>query len=199
MPDISDTLKADSTQLNAVDFGGQSRTYTVTSVRVVAGEQPVNIRLAEDVDGREYRPSKSMRRVLSAIWGPDSDAWIGRRFTLYTDPSVQWGGKEVGGIKISHASHIDGPTKVMLQESSTVRRPHIVEPLTEAPKPVAPTDVEIAASTDRDQLREWWQAHPRLRAQIETRSGELNAPTPPPAEDASSNAQWDQPQIGGQP
>lgn len=131
--DISDTLKADSTQLNAVDFiGSGPRTYTVASVRVVNGDQPVNIRLAEDADGREYRPSKSMRRVLAACWGPDSDKWTGKRLTLYTDPSVKWGGKEIGGIKISHVSGIDKAKKVMLQESSTVRKPHTVEPLTDA-------------------------------------------------------------------
>lgn len=134
MPDITDTLKADSTQLNAVDFGPSSRIYTIASVRVVAGDQPVNVRLVEEPD-REYRPSKSMRRVLAACLGPDSDTWVGKRIELYADPTVKWGGKEVGGIKIKAVSGIDKPKKVMLQESSTVRKPHTVDPLADAPKP----------------------------------------------------------------
>lgn len=180
MTDISDTLKADSTQLNAIDFTGGPRTYTVSSVRVVNGDQPVNIRLAEDVDGREYRPSKSMRRVLAACWGPDSDAWVGRRLTLYCDPSVKWGGKAVGGIKVSAASHLEKTKTVAIQESSTVRSQHKVEPLPDAPAaptpPPEPTAEQVAACTDVKQLGDWWKvSSPDRRAQIEVRVTEVRA------------------------
>lgn len=138
MPDITDTLKADSTQLNAIDFApGTSRTYTVDSVRVTPGtkDRPVNIRLAEDPDGREYRPSKGMRRILAACWGPDSDTWVGKRFTVYADPSVRYAGKQIGGLKVSHVSDIKAAKKLPLRESESVTTLHTVEPLIESPTP----------------------------------------------------------------
>lgn len=146
MPDITDTLKADSTQLNAIDFPpGTSRTYTVESVRVVpsAKDRPVNIRLAEDPDGREFRPSKGMRRILAACWGPDSDTWVGRRFTVYADPSVRYAGKSIGGLKVSHVSHIDVAKKLPLRESESVTTIHTVQPLVEATPTVEPIEVRI--------------------------------------------------------
>ncbi len=183
MTDITETLKADSTQLNAIDFTGTSKTYTVTSVRVVKGDQPVNIRLKEEVDGREYRPSKSMRRVLASIWGANSDDWEGKRFTLYCDESVTWGGKAVGGIKISAMSGLTAPKKVMIQESSTVRKPHTVQPLPDAPaatqQPPEPTAEQVARCNDVDELRSWWSASsPEMQATIRARVDELNAQAP---------------------
>lgn len=152
MPDITDTLKADSTQLNAIDFPpGTSRTYTVESVRVVSGakDRPVNIRLAEDPDGREFRPSKGMRRILAACWGPDSDTWVGKRFTVYADPSVRYAGKSIGGLKVSHVSHIDAAKKLPLRESESVTTIHTVQPLVEAPKPPAePIEVRAPKAID---------------------------------------------------
>ncbi|MET0887723.1 MAG: hypothetical protein ABWX92_14880 [Mycetocola sp.] len=141
MPDITDTLKADSTQLNAIDFPpGTSRTYTVESVRVVpsAKDRPVNIRLAEDPDGREFRPSKGMRRILAACWTPDSDKWVGKRLTIYADPSVRYAGKSIGGLKVSHVSHIDAAKKLPLRESESVTTIHTVQPLPDAPTPTKP-------------------------------------------------------------
>src|SRR5690606_37116644 len=53
--------------------------------------------------------------------------------------------------------------------------------LVEAAKPAerkpgsGPTPADIAACTDIDTLREWWQAHPEHRPQIEARRAELTA------------------------
>lgn len=157
MTDITETLKADSTQLNAIDFAAAGpRTYTVESVRVTRGDQPVNIKVAEDADGREYRPSKGMRRALAACWGNESSEWTGRKMTLYCDPEVKWGGKKVGGIKISHASHIDRPVEVLVQDSSTSRSKHVVQPLIDRPKadpapatPAPPVTPVTPALSDR--------------------------------------------------
>src|SRR3546814_8397362 len=48
-----------------------------------------------------------MRKVLVFAWGSDGGAWIGQSMTLYNRPDVQFGGEEVGGIRISHLSDID--------------------------------------------------------------------------------------------
>jgi hypothetical protein len=50
-----------------------------------------------------------MRRVLVAMWGAEASAYVGRSLTLFRDPDVKFGGMETGGIRISHATHIDAP------------------------------------------------------------------------------------------
>lgn len=170
MPDITDTLKADSTQLNAIDFPpGTTRTYTVESVRVTPGtkDRPVNIRLAEDPDGREFRPSKGMRRILAACWGPDSDAWVGKRFTVYADPSVRYAGKSIGGLKVSHVSHIDAAKKLPLRESESVTTIHTVQPLIES----APAPVESIASQAAKAVAWFTATHNISQANLEAHVG----------------------------
>lgn len=166
--DILSTIEADSTQVNADDLTGAPRTVTVTGVSKGTAEQPVNIELAE-FPGRAFRPCKSMRRVLVAAWGSDAKAYVGRRMTLFNDPTVRWGGQTVGGIRISHMSHIDKPLTVNLTVTRGKRAPFTVEPLTEpAPAP---------ASTDDDRLarlrEEWKTADDERRVEIAQEVDEL--------------------------
>lgn len=131
--DIGDTILAKSDQVNAVDLAVPV-TVTIEGVDVVGGDQPVNIYLAE-YPGKAYRPSKSMRRVLVKLWGPKSADYAGRRLTLYNDPTVTWAGKAVGGVRISHASHIEKPVTVTLALAKGKQVPFTVQPLPDAPTP----------------------------------------------------------------
>ncbi len=139
--DISSTVEADSTQVNADDLVASPRTVTITGVSKGAADQPVNIELAE-FPGRAYRPCKSMRRVLIVAWGPDASIYVGRRLTLYNDPTVKWGGQSVGGIRIKAVSHIDSRITVALTVTRGKRTPFTVEPLRDdAPQtPAADSD-----------------------------------------------------------
>src|SRR5690606_22480721 len=180
--DLSDTIAPKSDQLNAEDLLAAPVTVTVEEVRKGTAEQPVVIHLAE-FPGRPFKPSKSVRRLLVAAWGKDASVYTGRRMTLYRDPTVKWAGEAVGGIRVSHLSHIDKPLSVALTVTRGQRKVHVVEPLREKPRaaqqlavPVdGPSASDIAACTDIDTLREWWQAHPALRDQIEARRAELTA------------------------
>jgi hypothetical protein len=138
--DLSDSIIAKSDQMDYSDFIAGPRVATITEVRPgPSTEQPVEIILAEF--DRPWRPSKSMRRVLVAAWGSDSNNYIGRRMTLFGDPSVKWGGIAIGGIRISHVSHITKPLTIALTESKGKRKPFSVDPLPNAaPAPVAPAD-----------------------------------------------------------
>ena len=170
--DIGDTILAKSDQVNAVDLAVPV-TVTVEGVDVVGGDQPVNIHLRE-FPGKAYRPSKSMRRVLVKLWGPKSADYAGRRLTIYNDPSVTWAGKAVGGIRISHASHIDAPVTMSLALAKGKLAPFTVQPLPDAPAPPPiPDDVTTLAQ---------YQDYYRHRAQNGATPEELamiqqNAPT----------------------
>lgn len=133
--DITETLAPNSDQLDAVDLLGGPRTFTIAKVsKNSSPDQPVNVTLAEFP--RVWRPSKSMRRVLAAGWGVKGDQWVGRRVTLYCDPTVRFGGAEVGGTRISHMSDLPKgkPLSVPLIVSRGKSAIFKVQPLTEAPK-----------------------------------------------------------------
>jgi len=138
-----------SNQLNADDLIAGPRTVTIT--RVVASgnaDQPVAVHFEGD-GGKPYLPCKSMRRVMIAAWTADTSLYIGRGMTLYRDPKVAFGGMEVGGIRISHLSHIDKPMGLALTVTKAKRAPYVVQPLRMAPpaepKPTPPAGLPILA------------------------------------------------------
>lgn len=89
---------AKSDQLNADDLIAGPLVGTITRITRGTDEQPWNIHL--DTWPRPWRPSKGQRRVLLEVLGIDHTKWIGRKVELYRDPTVKWGGVEVGGIKL---------------------------------------------------------------------------------------------------
>lgn len=171
--DLTRTIEADSTQVNADDLTAGGRTITITDVTAGTTEQPVYIHSAEFPD-KTFRPNKSMRRVLVEAWGPQASDYIGRRVTIYRDPSVKWAGQEVGGVRISHLSHIDGPLRLQLTTTRGKRAPFTVDPLPDAPAPAGPTIEQVQATENVDDLRAMWSAaSPDVQAAIKARVAEL--------------------------
>lgn len=178
--DITDALAPTSDQLDAVELVNP-RTFTIDEGSRLGnrdGKTVAEIRLVGFP--RVWRPSKGMLDVLARCWGTDGKAWVGRSVTLYNDPEVTFGKDKVGGIRISHLSHIDGPKTVPIrgrgQGARKIQWP--VKPLENAPATApAPTDVDlsadIAAATDQRVLREMWNVYPNLRPAIEARVAEL--------------------------
>jgi hypothetical protein len=128
--DLSDTIIPRSDQLNADDLLAGPITIRIRKVaRASTAEQPIAVHFVGD-DDKPYLPCKSMRRVMVAAWGSDGRAYEGRSMTIFRDPSVTWGGAEVGGIRISHLSHIDKPLTLALTMAKKARKPFRVLPLT---------------------------------------------------------------------
>lgn len=143
MNDMTSVIVPKSDQWNADDFIAGPLTFKIRDVQIKAGEeQPVNILF--EASNKAFRPCKSMSRCLVSAWGADARKYIGRSLTLYRDPTVKWGGLEVGGIRISHLSDIDGPKQMMLTATRGSRKPHKVQPLTDAPKAIATQDFSAA-------------------------------------------------------
>ena len=167
-------IEPDSTQINADDLISGPRTVTIAGVTAGNAEQPVNIALVE-TPGRVWRPSKSMRRVVVAAWGPETSTYAGRRVTLYREPSIRFGKDVVGGVRVSHLSHIDKPLTVPLTVSRGKRETFTVQPLPDTPAPAPePSEADVAACDDVGVLRGWWQlAGPDRRKQIQARVTEI--------------------------
>jgi hypothetical protein len=134
MLDLTDTIVPKSDQVNADDLMSGPRTFTISDVRKSGSpDQPVDVVLAEFPLGRPFKPSKSMRRVMVLAWGPDASTYVGRRLTLYRDPTIKFGGSEVGGIRISAMSHISEPLTMSLTVTRGKRAPFRVDVLPDAP------------------------------------------------------------------
>lgn len=129
MLDMSQTIAVKSDQLNADDLIGKTLTITITKVTGGdSAEQPVNVYYEGD-GGKPFKPCKTIRRVMVLAWGKDASQYAGRSMTLYRDPSVKFGGMEVGGIRVSHMSHIDGKLILALMASKGKKKPYEVLPL----------------------------------------------------------------------
>lgn len=149
--DISHTVIPRSDQMNADALIGGPITVTISGARIVSADQPVILDL-EGYDGRPFKPSLGMRRVLIAAWGKDANAYIGRKLTLYRDPSVKWAGEAIGGVRISHMSHLDKPLVMPLTIAKGKKKPIKIDPLSERVVPARIT-------------REGWEAIAALAAE----------------------------------
>lgn len=139
MGDMSAIIVPKSDQINADDLLGRTLTITVTDVKIRGGqEQPISIHF--EGSDKVFRPCKSMCRVMAQAWGLDSKQYIGKSMTLYCDPTVKFGPLAVGGIRISHMSHIDGPMVMALTATKGVKKSYKVQPLVAEPAKSAPVD-----------------------------------------------------------
>ena len=156
--DISESLAANSAQQNADEYLAGPKTVTVSEVKKGSAEQPVDVHLVE-FPGKPFKPAKSVRRVLAAAWGTDASQWAGRRLTIYCDPEVRYAGKAVGGLRVSHVSHIDKPVTVALTVTRGKREPFTVKPLA-APATYTPSQdwhELMASATTPDEKNSIWQ------------------------------------------
>lgn len=105
MASVKLAMLANSDQLNYSDIGTHEMVIMITGVRVTNSDQPVSI-YYEGCGERPYKPSKGMIRLISEAWGDETDLWIGKAILIYGDPTVRWGGQEVGGIRIKAFTNI---------------------------------------------------------------------------------------------
>lgn len=180
MGDMSEVIKPKVDQLTADDLLAGPVTIRIREVKVSPGtEQPVNVYYDGD-NGKPWRPCKSTARLMVAAWGPDSKEYVGKSLTLYRDDKVKWGGLEVGGVRVSHMSHIDSDLVLALTMTKGKKAPTRVKPLkaeVAAIRPVAkaepvadasgrPFDFDrfeaevmgqVQVSSDATALKAWWE------------------------------------------
>jgi hypothetical protein len=129
--DISQALVAKSDQLNASDLTGAPIVATIAAVQVVKGApKPVIIDLV-GMNGRPWKPSKGMLRVIARAWGTESDVWVGRSVKLTNNPDVIYAGERVGGVEVIAMSHIEAPFTEPVRISQKKVKQHTVTVLSE--------------------------------------------------------------------
>ena len=164
--DFLKTTEAKSDQFNAIDFPDGPRAFQIEGVSVnLSQEQPVSIKLVGE--DRVWRPCKTTRRILIEIWG-DPAGFSGRSIELYCDPTVQYGGKATGGIRITRMSHIKSDRSVLVKKSRTQVATVVIGPLPsatgsgKAQSATSAPDIEYqalaraAAKAGKDAFNAWW-------------------------------------------
>jgi len=176
--DITEALAPASDQLDAVELVNP-RTFTIAPGSKLGkrdGKTVAEIRFV-DFD-RVWRPSKGMLDVLAACWGTKAEAWVGHQVTVYNDPDVMYGKDKVGGVRISHLSHIDKARIVTIRGAGAGRKkPWPVQPIAETAATKPPTSAQIASCATPDELMALWDASTKdddTRALIKARKAELD-------------------------
>lgn len=153
-------IKKNTDQLNYEDFlGGISRIVTITGVE--RGRKEAQYDIAIEGDDRYWRPPATVLKLLVLAYGDNAEDWVGKSASLYGDPEVKApGGKKVGGIRVSHLSHIDKPISASLSVTRGQTGMFTIDPLSR-----------------RDLLKhEWRTATPERRAEIEAEVATLSQP-----------------------
>jgi len=159
--DLRGTIVPKSDQLNSEQLMAGPITVTVRDVSIGSDDQPLVIHHDKDAQ-RPFKPCKTMRKVLLHAWGPDGREWAGKSMTLFNDPTVRFGGAEVGGIRISHLTDIPADIEVRLTATKGKKALHTIRRM---PKPTEVSeDLQNAAQTaSRDGVaayRAWFTAQP---------------------------------------
>ena len=109
MASMSKAILSRSDQLNFIDIGSNGEmTLVVVGVDLIPEKDRLRTVVHyQNENGKPYKPSLGMVRVLTESWGDESDDWVGKYVKVFGDPTVRWAGKEVGGIFIRALSNID--------------------------------------------------------------------------------------------
>jgi hypothetical protein len=160
-------IKKNTDQLNYEDFlGGVTRTVIIAKVE--KGRKEAQYDIAIEGDERYWRPPPTVLKQLKLAYGDEGADWVGKAATLYGDPDVKMKGVKVGGIRVSHLSHIDEPLTASLSVTRGQTGIFTVQPLSRA-----------------DYLRaEWKVADPERKKAIEAEVAGLQQPAEVTAEDA---------------
>lgn len=155
MTTLSEALAPRSDQLNADDLIPGPRVLKITGGRVSSEDRQKRIVLSYEGDGgKPFKPCKTMGRAMVMVWALTDDGFaeqvIGKSIRVYRDPEVRFGDQgQVGGIRISHMSHIDKPVSLKLTVSQGKKAVFTFHPLpTAAPK-----------QTDPDAAQKWVDGH----------------------------------------
>lgn len=140
MTPLQEALAPRSDQLNADDLISGTRTIKITEHRFIEGDKGgkmMSLRFEGD-NGKPFKPCKTMGRAMVLAWGITDDPeeekvsaqFVGKSLKIFRDATVDFGpDKGVGGIRISHMSHLTAPAVMTLTVSRGKRAKFVFQPL----------------------------------------------------------------------
>ena len=105
--------------LAAVEFGQRQPTFTVKSIKIVAleGEDGKSkdrgvVYFSETERGLVLCKTNAI--LIAAMFGPDTDSWVGKRVTLHAQ-DVQLGRDQVLGVRVKGSPDIKAPVDAVVK------------------------------------------------------------------------------------
>lgn len=127
-----DFIQIKTDQFNYEHFLAGPQTFTVTKIgsKKDQGKQRLLVYM-EGHEGTPFIPCLGMIKCLSSPdgWGERLSNWIGKRITLFGDSKVVYGGKELGGVRVSHISGIESDYVTKITERRGVRIDYLIKKL----------------------------------------------------------------------
>lgn len=188
-----EALAPRSDQLNADDLIPGPRVLKFTDARIVRDGRDTKIVVNFEGDnGKPWKPCKTMGRAMVMAWGiTDEKQLIGKSVRVYRDADVKFGDQgAVGGIRISHMSHLDKPAVMKLTVSQGKKGSYTFNPLlTEVKTPpadqltVEDAEQSLRSAADLDALKLAWASkamrpfRERLQSVLDERKAALTQPS----------------------
>lgn len=152
MADMISSIKVKSDELTADELIGRKLTIKITAVEATPGDRPRA--LFYEGGEKPWKPCLSMRKVIVHVWGDNiEDSYVGRRLTLFRDPTVVWGGMAVGGIRISNMDGLTEPVQIALTVRKGKKEWFVVNPL---------SAVDVGPQVDVDEIKRQAEAYAKL-------------------------------------
>lgn len=105
--------------IKAVEFNGKVPTMTIASVKIMPLEGDKGVKDKGVISFRETDRGMVLCRTnaesIAAMFGPETDAWVGKRVTLFEDKTVKMGRDVVGGIRVKGSPDITAPISFELR------------------------------------------------------------------------------------
>ena len=171
MTTLTEALAPASDQLTADSLISGPRTITFTAVKIGKDGRSTRVSLNyEGDDGKPFKPCKTMGRAMVMVWGITEgreNDFVGKSVTVFRDPDVSFGEQgKIGGVRISHMSHISKAATVKLTVAQGSKRAFVFQPLAAASsKPdatIAWADKAIAQIDAANSITDLAEVHAKI-------------------------------------
>jgi len=129
---LQQALAPKSDQLNADDLIAANKIIVISGVNINLGsEQKIIINYQGD-NGKPWKPSKGMGRVLTELLGGDPDKWVGETVELFRNKEIRFGKEKCGGIQIAGMSAVRNVTTLLITTAKGKKSSITIQPIAAA-------------------------------------------------------------------
>jgi len=126
---LQQALAPKSDQLNADDLIAANKIIVISGVNINLGsEQKIIINYYGD-NGKSWKPSKGMGRVLTELLGGDPDKWVGETVELFRNKEIRFGKEKCGGIQIAGMSAVRNVTTLLITTAKGKKSSITINPI----------------------------------------------------------------------
>lgn len=100
---VDDVYPPSSDFITKEELGDEAYVLEIAGAEIVTLDDKQRIQLSFTKTEKQLTLNATNARTIAKIHGQSIDSWTGKKVELYVDPTVQYAGKMVGGIKVRPA------------------------------------------------------------------------------------------------